>query len=317
MKQALYDVAILGGGPGGYSAALYCARAGFSVVVLEKTGPGGQMATTGLIDNYPGFPDGVDGFELGQKMQQSAQRFGTETVITEVRSVQLQTQPKVIETGEGTVKAHTVILATGAYPRNLGLPEEERLRGRGVSYCATCDGMFYRGKTVAVVGGGNSAVAEALHLARLCEKVYLIHRREVLTASKAYLSSLDNSGIEIIWNSKVVKIVDNGKVVSGLELENTKTGVRSSLDCQGLFLAIGRVPDTGLYAGQVELDEKGYIVADETTKTNIPGVFAVGDLRNKPLRQIITAAADGATASKFVEEHMLDILREEIRRHIS
>ncbi len=316
MDKTLYDVAIIGGGPGGYSAALYCARAGFSVVVLEKAGPGGQMATTGLVDNYPGFPDGVDGFELGQRMQTSAHRFGAETVTATVKRVELTGQPKVLETSKGVFRAHCVILASGAYPRTLGLPEEDSFRGRGVSYCATCDGMFYRNKTVAVVGGGNSAVTEALHLVRLCKKVYLIHRRDALAASKIYTGPLEQSGVEILWNSKVTRILDNGQTLSGVELEDIPTGAHRTLDCDGLFVAIGRVPDTELYRGQVELDDRSYVVADETTCTNIPGVFAVGDLRTKPLRQILTAASDGATSATFVEEHMLRLIRQELHKRL-
>lgn len=299
-----YDIAVVGGGPGGYTAALYCARAGFSVLVLERLAPGGQMAATGQIDNYPGFPQGVDGFELGQRMQEGARRFGAETVMAQVTALRLAERPKQIETTAGSFTARCVILATGAYPRTLGLPEEEALRGRGVSYCATCDGMFYRGKTVAVVGGGNTAVGEALHLSRLCEKVYLIHRRDTLAASPLYLPRLKEANVEILWNSRVTGLPRQDNVLSGLELEDVRSGQKRTLPCQGLFVAIGRVPDTQLYQGQLELDEKGYIPATEDTKTELPGVFAVGDVRKKPLRQIVTATADGAVAAWAVEEYL-------------
>ena len=226
MEQKLYDVAIIGGGPGGYTAGLYCARSGFSVVVLEKLSPGGQMATTGQVDNYPGFEGGVDGFELGEKMQRGAERFGVETRFAEVTGVELAAVPKVIQTSEGEVRARAVVLATGASPREMGLPGEQELRGRGVAYCATCDGMMYRNKTVAVLGGGNSAVADALYLSKLCREVYLIHRRDTLRASKVYMDALKDSGIQILWNSRAVGLLRD-KRVSGLVLEDVRT--RASL----------------------------------------------------------------------------------------
>lgn len=304
MKSSLYDVVIIGGGPGGYSAALYCARSGYSVLVLEKLSPGGQMATTGQVDNYPGFDEGVDGFELGERMKKGAERFGVETAFAEVTAVDLEAQPKKVETTEGTVTARTVVLATGASPRELGFPEEHTLRGRGVSYCATCDGMMYRNKTVAVIGGGNSAVADALYLAKVCKKVYLVHRRDELRASKIYMDALTDSGIEFIWNSKPVQILHE-KRVTGVLVENVKTGEQQEVACDGVFVAIGRVPDTELFKGVLEMDETGYLKAGESTQTNIPGVFAVGDLRTKPLRQIVTAASDGAVASHFIEEFLM------------
>lgn len=304
MKSSLYDVVIIGGGPGGYSAALYCARSGYSVLVLEKLSPGGQMATTGQVDNYPGFDEGVDGFELGERMKKGADRFGVETAFAEVTAVDLEAQPKKVETTEGTVTARTVVLATGASPRELGFPEEHTLRGRGVSYCATCDGMMYRNKTVAVIGGGNSAVADALYLAKVCKKVYLVHRRDELRASKIYMDALTDSGIEFIWNSKPVQILHE-KRVTGVLVENVKTGEQQDIACDGVFVAIGRVPDTELFKGVLDMDETGYLKAGESTQTNIPGVFAVGDLRTKPLRQIVTAASDGAVASHFIEEFLM------------
>lgn len=303
MKE-LYDVAIIGGGPGGYSAALYCARSGYSVLVLEKLSPGGQMATTGMVDNYPGFDDGVDGFELGEKMKNGADRFGVDSAFEEVISTDLTAQPKRIETTGGTVHAKTVILATGAYPREAGLPEEVTLRGRGVAYCATCDGMMYKNKTVVVLGGGNSAVADALYLSKICSKVYLIHRRDELRASKVYMDALNQSGIEFVWNSRAVRILHEKKV-TGIAVEDVKTGAKREIACDGIFVAIGRIPDTQLFKGQVDMDQTGYLIADETTRTNLPGVYAVGDLRVKPLRQIVTAASDGAVASHFIEEFLM------------
>lgn len=303
MEEKIYDTLIIGGGPGGYAAALYCARSGLTAAVLEKLSPGGQMATTGQVDNYPGFENGVDGFELGEKMQQGAERFGAETLYEEVTGVELAAQPKRVQTTGGTLLARTLVLATGASPRELGLPEEAALRGRGVAYCAACDGMMYKDKTVVVAGGGNSAVADALLLAKICKKVYLVHRRDSLRASRVYLEPLKNSGVEFVWNSRVTGLLHEKKL-TGVQLENVKTGERSALACEGLFVAVGRVPDTALFAGQVELDAQGYLVADETTRTSVPGVFAVGDVRTKPLRQIVTAAADGAVASKYIEDFL-------------
>lgn len=303
MRQDIYDVAVIGGGPGGYTAALYCARSGLSVLVLEKLSPGGQMATTSMVDNYPGFEEGIDGFELGEKMQRGAERFGAETAFVNVTAVDLKNDIKVIDTSKGQVKARAAVLATGASPREIGLPEEASLRGRGVAYCAACDGMMYRNKTVVVVGGGNSAAADALYLSKICKKVYLVHRRDTLRASNIYLEPLKNSSVEFIWNSQVKEILHDKKV-TGVVVENLE-GQRSEISCDGVFAAIGRVPDTELFKGQTELDGQGYIQADESTRTNLPGVFAVGDVRTKPLRQIVTAASDGAVASHFIEEYLV------------
>ena len=304
MEQNVFDTIIIGGGPGGYTAALYAARAGFSALVLEKLSPGGQMATTDQIDNYPGFPQGVNGFELALEMQKGAQRFGAQTELAEVLRVDLRGPVKEVVTQKETYRAPTVVLATGASPRELGLPGERELRGRGVSYCATCDGMFYRGKTVAVVGGGNTAAADVLYLSRLCEKVYLIHRRDQLRASRVYLEPLKQAeNVEILWDSQVTELL-YGETLTGAKVRNKKTGETRELSLDGLFLAVGQLPNTQLFQGQVELDAAGYVVADETTRTNLPGVFAVGDLRQKPLRQVVTAAADGAVAAHFLEEYL-------------
>ena len=301
MNDKIYDVVIIGGGPGGYSAALYCARSGMSVLVLEKLSPGGQMATTGQVDNYPGFEDGIDGFELGEKMKKGADRFGAETAFDEVIRVDLKAEPKKITTTGGEILTKTVVIATGASPRELGLPEEKKLRGRGVAYCAVCDGMRYKDKTVVVSGGGNSAAEDALFLAKICKKVYLVHRRDALRASMVYQNALKDSPVEFLWNSRIEEILHEKKV-TGVRLADVKTGEEREIACDGVFVAIGRVPDTAVFDGQVERNEQGYIIADETTRTNVPGVFAVGDVRTKPLRQIVTAASDGAVASKFIEE---------------
>lgn len=300
----LYDVIVIGGGPGGYTAALYAARANLSVAILEKLSPGGQMGTTDVIDNYPGFPQGVNGFELAMQMKEGAERFGAQTQLAEVTQVELAGQVKTIHTSSGDYQARTVVLATGAHPRELGLPGERELRGRGVSYCATCDGMFYRGKTVVVVGGGNTAVSDVLYLSRLCEKVYLVHRRDALRASKVYLDPLQKAeNVEFVWDSEVKQLLRD-QAVTGVRVRNKKTGEERDIPCGGVFVAVGYLPNTELYRGQVELDEAGYVLADETTQTNLPGVFAVGDLRKKPLRQVVTAASDGAVAAHFIEEYL-------------
>ena len=276
------------------------------MIVLEKLSPGGQMASTDVIDNYPGFDGGVGGFELGEKMQRGAERFGVETVFAQVDEAVLSENPKRLMTSAGEVKALTVIIATGANPRELGLKEEQALLGRGVAYCATCDGMRFRDKTVVVVGGGNSAASEAVYLSKLCEKVYLVHRRDSLRASNVYLKPLDQSGVEFVWNSRVTGILHDGKV-TGVAVEDVNTGKSREIKCDGLFVAIGRKPNTELFAGQIELDGQGYITADETTRTNIAGVFAAGDARAKPMRQIVTAVADGAVASQYAEEYLMQL----------
>ena len=299
-----YDMVIVGGGPGGYTAALYAARAGMRVVVLEKLSAGGQMALTHQIDNYPGFPEGIDGFELGMRMQQQAERFGAETAYVQVMKLDLNAQPKVIETNAGAYYGKTVVLATGANPRKLGLPRESELVGRGVAYCAACDGMFYKGKTVVVVGGGNSAAADALLLSRVAEKVIVVHRRDQLRATKIYHEPLMNApNVSFLWNSRVKEIL-HGQKVTGILVEDVHTGEEKQVDCQGVFVSIGRTPATELVAGQLALDDSGYILADETTQTSIPGVYAVGDVRAKQLRQIVTAVADGAVAVHMAEQEL-------------
>ena len=266
---------------------------------------GGQMALTHQIDNYPGFV-GIDGFELAEKMQQGAENFGAKTEYAEVYSVDLSADLKVIETSEGVFYGKTVVIATGANPKELGISGEAGLVGRGVSYCASCDGMFFKGKTVCVVGGGNTAAAEAVTLSRIAEKVYIIHRRDELRATKIYhdqLQKLEN--IEFCWNSEVEEFMVDGRV-KGVKLKNTKTGEITELSCDGVFISIGRKPASDIFASQVETEEGGYIVADESTRTNVPGVYAVGDVRTKALRQVVTACADGAVAVHYAEEYLAE-----------
>ena len=301
--ERIYDMIVLGGGPAGYAAALYAARAGLDVLVMERMAAGGQMTLTGDIENYPGI-EAVDGITLGMQMQANAEKFGAQTEYTEVTAVDLAATPKQIDTWTGTFYAKTVVIATGANPRALGVAGEESLVGRGVHYCAHCDGRFYQGKTVMVVGGGNSAVSDALYLSHLAEKVYLVHRRDTLRATKIYHAPLEKAeNVEFCYNSAVSEFIVDGKVV-GAKLRDTQTGEIREVACDGVFVSIGRQPATEFLAGQLELDNAGYIVADETTKTSIPGVFAAGDVRTKALRQVVTAAADGAVAAHFAEEYL-------------
>ena len=301
-----FDVIVLGGGPAGYTAAMYTARAGLSTLVIEKLYAGGQMTQTPNIENYPGFPQGIDGVLLGMNFQAGAQNAGVQTLNAEVTAVNLQGQEKILTTAKGDFIGRTVIIATGADHRHLGLPREWELTGKGVTYCATCDGMFYRGKTVAVVGGGNSAASEALVLSRIAKKVYLIHRRDSLKASRSYHQPLEQAeNVEFIWNSQVSQLLGKEKL-SGVVLQNIQSGQEQELQLDGLFISVGRNPATELFRGQLELDEGGYIVADESTRTGIPGVYAVGDVRTKEVRQIVTAAADGAIAAHFAEEYFLN-----------
>ena len=302
-----FDMVIIGGGPGGYTAALYAARAGLEVVVLEKLSAGGQMALTSQIDNYPGFEEGIDGFLLGEKMQAGAERFGAKTEYAEVFSVDLKASPKVIETSEGTFYGHTVVLATGASPRELGVSGEKELVGRGIHYCAACDGMFYKDKTVLIVGGGNTAAADAFTLSRIAKKVILIHRRDTLRATKIYHEPLKKAeNIEFHWNSVVSEFISDGKI-NGVKIKDVNTGEESLISCDGIFVSVGRKPATELVKDQLNLDDSGYVIADESTKTNLPGVYAVGDVRVKKLRQIVTAVADGAIAAHEAEEYLAEI----------
>ena len=304
VTEHIYDMIVVGGGPGGYTAALYAARAGLDTVVLEKLSAGGQMALTEQIDNYPGFEDGIDGFSLGEKMKRGTERFGVETKLTEVLSLDLSGTVKKAETSEGPLFARTIVLATGAGPRELGIESEQELIGKGVNYCAACDGMFYKNKTVVIAGGGNTAAADALILSRICKKVIVVHRRDTLRATKIYHEPLMKAeNVEFRWDSEIIELLHDEKVI-GIRLRNVKTGEETTLACDGVFVSIGRKPSSELVKDQVEVDPAGYIIADESTRTNIPGVFAVGDVRTKALRQVVTAVADGATAVHYAEEYL-------------
>lgn len=300
----VYDTLILGGGPAGYSAALYTARAGLDTLVIEKLCPGGQMATTDIIDNYPGFDAGIDGVELGMKMMAGAERFGAKSAYAEITEIDLAPEIKRVITTDGEYLGRTVIIATGANPRALGLSGEESLIGRGVHYCAHCDGRFYKGKTVMVVGGGNSAASDALYLSGLAKKVILVHRRDTLRATKIYHQPLLRaSNVDFVWNT-TVSALSADKRLTGVTLTDLQSGTQSERRIDGLFVSIGRQPATALFAGQLELDAHGYIVADESTKTSLAGVFAAGDVRTKELRQVVTAAADGAVAAHQAEQYL-------------
>lgn len=300
----MYDIIIIGSGPAGLSAAIYAQRACLDAIVIEKNGiSGGQVLNTWEVDNYPGFP-GVTGFELSRQFREHANKLGARVVQDEVMQVELSGNVKKVVCEEETYEARCVILASGAHHRTLEVPGEEELRGAGVSYCATCDGAFFRGRTVAVVGGGDAALEDAIFLARMCEKVYIVHRRDKLRGAKRLqerLQALEN--IEFVWNSETAAIEGNGQV-EALRLRQTQTGEERRLDVDGVFIAVGIAPESELYAGQLELDEQGYIRADESGQTSVPGVFAAGDVRTKALRQILTAASDGANCVASAERYL-------------
>ncbi len=305
--EHIYDMLIIGGGPAGYTAALYAARAGLDAMLIERMSAGGQMTLTGNIDNYPGFDEGIDGFTLGMKMQQGAERFGAKTEYAEVFAVDFGGKIKKTETTNGTYLSRTVIIATGANPRELGIENEQTLIGSGVHYCAHCDGRFYKDKTVAVIGGGNSAVSDALYLSRLAKKVYVVHRRDTLRAEKIYHEPLIMAeNVEFLWNNVVTEFVADEHVI-GLKIKNVQNDEITEIACDGVFVSIGRKPATDFLKNAVQLDGNGYIIADETTRTTVDGVFAAGDVRTKALRQVVTAAADGAVAVHFAEEYLAEI----------
>ena len=303
----IYDTIIIGGGPAGYTAALYAARAGLDVALLERYSAGGQMALTHQIDNYPGFEEGIDGFSLADKIKKQAERFGAQSKSADVVRVDLKADPKVIETSSGAFLARTVIISTGANPRELGVTKESELVGRGVSYCAVCDGMFFRGKNVVVVGGGDTAAADALLLSRVAKKVIVVHRRDTMRATKVYhepLMSAEN--VEFKWNSVVTEFLHEARI-NGVKIKDVNSGEVSTVECDGVFVCVGRKPATEFLEGQLALDKGGYIIAGEDTRTDIPGVYAVGDVRTKMLRQVVTAVADGAVAVYAAEEYLAEI----------
>ena len=304
----IYDIIIIGGGPAGFCAALYCSRAGLNTLLFEKLAFGGQMCLASNIENYPGFEDGIDGFTLGLKMKNSAQKYGAEIVHKEVTSVELRGKNKYINCGEISYKTKCVIIATGAAPKRLGVNDEELLTGKGISYCASCDGMFFKDKTVAVIGGGNSAVSEAVALSKICKNVFIVHRKDFFTAAKIYKDALEKcQNIKYYFNNRAVKFLSEEKL-SAVILEDVNTGAKTKLILDGVFICIGRNPETSLFANQLEL-KNGYIASDESCRTNLSGVFAAGDVRTKNFRQIVTALSDGATAAYFAEKYIENIKR--------
>lgn len=297
----MYDVIILGAGPAGLTAGIYAARGGLNAVIVESSAVGGQASLTAEIENYPGF-ESVNGFELVSIMQAQCDRLGVTFVFDNPVNVSLEGEVKRVTTAaSGTLEARTVIIATGALPRTLGLPNESALMGGGVSYCATCDGAFFRGKPVAVVGGGNTAVEDALYLLKFASDVWLIHRRDALRADAILADRVKSSGVKIVWDSVVTELVGENKL-RALTLKNVKTGELSSLAVNGVFIAVGQTPSTAGLTG-VELDG-GYIVTDEEMRTALPGVFAAGDVRKKSLRQVVTATADGAIAAESAIKYL-------------
>ncbi|QNO14406.1 thioredoxin-disulfide reductase [Alkalicella caledoniensis] len=299
----IYDCIIIGAGPAGLSAAIYSARAELKTLLIDKQGPGGQAATTHLVENYPGFAS-ITGPDLATSMFNQAMDLGVDIAIEEITDLTLQGEVKEIITDGGEYKGKTVILATGVKPRQLNVPGEIHFRGKGVSYCATCDGAFFKGKTVAVVGGGDSAVEEANFLTRFVEKLYIIHRRDELRATKIVQKrAFANEKIEFVYDSVVKEIQGENKVDSVL-IENVNTKEKSAIEADGVFIYVGNDPSTDFLKGQISLSEQGYIITNENMETNVPGVFAAGDIRVKVLRQIVTAAADGAIASVMAEKYI-------------
>jgi len=303
-----YDVIVIGGGPGGYAAGLYNARAGFNTIVLEMLSAGGQMTLTETIENYPGLPEATDGFTLGDNMQRQAEAAGAKSEMTKVTGIELDGDLKIVHTSDmGDLTAYCVVVATGANARPLGLPNEAELADKGIHYCAACDGMRFRGKTVALVGGGNTALEDAALLARLCEKVYLIHRRGEYRAVQCFVDAIQQAdNIEQVLCSVVDSVeIENG--FQGVTVKDVDTGSLTFLPCDALFVSVGRDPNTEIVKGLCEMDGSGYIVADETTCTSVPGIFAVGDVRTKPMRQVVTAAADGAVSSVYTNQYISEV----------
>ncbi len=300
----MYDLIIIGSGPAGLSAAVYGRRAGLSTLVMEKNPmSGGQVLNTYEVDNYLGLP-GINGFDMGMKFREHAEKMEAEFAETDVAGITDQGDYKTVHTAEGDFQARTVIIASGASHSHLGVPGEEELSGMGVSYCATCDGAFFRGKTVAVVGGGDVAVEDAIFLARTCEKVYLIHRRDSLRAAASLQKAMmELPNVELCWDS-VVKTINGADRVKSLTLESLKDGSRRELEVQGVFIAVGIHPNSEPFLGNIAADERGYLMAGEDCAVSMPGVFAAGDIRTKKLRQIVTAVADGANAVEGVQEYL-------------
>ena len=307
MKGVDYELVIIGGGPAGLTAGLYAARAGLNAVLIEKIVPGGQVIVTDWIENYPGFPEGLSGPDLVQKITEQVKRFDLNIESNEVVSVDLSEPSKKITLNDRTITTHTIIIATGAFPKKLGVPGEDTFYGKGISSCATCDGPFFKDLIVAAVGGGDTAVQESLFLTKFAKKVYLIHRRDRLRAAAILQKrALSNEKIEIIWDS-VLTDISGLTNVENITVQNVKTGGKIRLSVDGCFIWVGTIPNTKFLADSVKLDEYGFIVAGLNMETSVPGVFAVGDVRNTPLRQIATAVGDGAIAAISAENYIENV----------
>ena len=302
----VFDIAVIGSGPAGMTAGLYGARAGLNVAIFERIAPGGQLADSEHIDNYPGFPDGMDGFDLADAMKKQCDRFGVAEVCEEVMGVDFTGDEKKIMTSFGEYRAKSVIVATGASPRKLDLELEEELQGRGVSYCATCDGNFFANKEVMVTGGGNTAAMDAIYLARICKKVYLVHRRNKLRATAVYHKTIDEmDNIIPVWHASPSKLIAQEGKLAGVQVTHLQSGEVEDIEVEGLFIAVGTKPNTSFLNNAIKLDEAGYIIADENCETSVLGVYAAGDVRTKALRQVVTAVADGANAAEMAAEFLV------------
>ncbi len=304
----VYDILIVGAGPGGLTAAIYAGRSRLNTIVFEKLAPGGQIAVSDLVENYPGFPEGISGSELTKRIEKQAVKFGAEIVSDEVRSIKKEGDVFFVSTAaHGTVKGKAVIIATGADPVKLPVPEEEKFRGKGISYCATCDAAFFKNRVVAVVGGGDTAISDAIYLTKFAKEVIVIHRRNELRAVKALQEeAFANPKIKFQWDSVPLHVVGDSKV-EGIEVKNVKTDETTVLNVDGIFVAIGTVPNSDIVKDFVKLTDRGFIITDHNRETNVKGLFAVGDVRNTPLRQVITAAGDGAIAEFAAEQYIKSI----------
>jgi len=307
-EEDIYDSVIIGGGPAGLTAGIYLSRARMNIVLIEKTFPGGQAVLTGKIENYPGFPEGVGGPELMKRIEEQALKFGLKIEYGEVKGLKGEesSQLKIVETDERKYKTFTIIIASGAEAKKLGIPGEEELRGRGVSYCGTCDAPFFQDKDILIVGGGDTAMEEALYLAKFAREITIVHRRSRLRATKILQERVINhEKIKFIWDSIITSILGQDKV-EGVTLQNLQTGEEKKISCQGVFLFVGYLPNTKFLEGMVQLDENGYIITDDQMKTSQVGIYACGDVRSKNLRQIVTACGEGAVAAfnaeRYIEE---------------
>ncbi len=301
-----YEVIITGGGPAGLGAGLYTSRARLNCLLIEKMGVGGQIADAERVDNYPGFPEGISGFELGQLMHRQATKYGLKTLLAEVTGIELQERQKIVKTTEGSFTTRAVIIASGSERRKLGVPGEEKFTGKGVSYCAICDAAFFKEKPVVVVGGGNAAITEALYLTKFASKVTVIHRRDQLRATRILQEkTFSEPKMEFLWDT-VVEEIEGGDLVQRIRLRQMKTDEKSTLDTSGIFISVGFKPNIGYLKGILPLDTAGYIITNDKMETEIPGIFAAGDIRHNSARQAITAAGDGATAAIYAEKFVTE-----------